>query len=57
VTRWSAERVVFAIAAGALALAALLPLGALLARFGAQLAGGDAAELALLGSARPWSFS
>jgi len=56
VTRGSPERLVFAIAAGTLALAALLPLGALFARFGAQLAAGDAAELALLGSARPWGL-
>ena len=54
--RWNAERLVFAIAAGALALAALLPLGALFGGFAAQLAAGEAAELALLGSARPWGL-
>lgn len=51
----NAERIVFAVAAGALALAVLLPLGALLFRLAAELAGGDA-DLALLGSARPWEL-
>lgn len=55
-TRWSAERLVFAVAAGMLALAALLPLGAVLLRLGAELARGHAPELELLGSARPWSL-
>ncbi len=55
-TRGGEERLVFAIAVGALAVAALLPLGALLARLGVEIAGGHGAALALLGSARPWSL-
>lgn len=52
----SAERLVFATAAGALALAALVPLGALLVGLAGELARTRAAELALLGSARPWAL-
>ena len=52
----SAERVVFGVAAGALTLAALVPLAALLVGLGAGLAEGRASELALLGSARPWTL-
>ena len=55
-TRGNEERLVFAVAAGGLALAALLPLGALCLRLGEDLAGGHTAALALLGLARPWSL-
>lgn len=56
VKRLSTERLVFAIAAGTLAGFALAPLCALFARLGAELAGGHAADLAMLGSLRPWTL-
>lgn len=55
-TRGGQERLAFGIAAGALALVVLLPLGALVARLAETLAEGHAAELALLGSTRPWDL-
>jgi ABC-type Fe3+ transport system permease subunit len=56
VKRWSTECLVFALAAVTLAGVALAPLGALLARLVVELAGGHAADLDLLGSARPWTL-
>ena len=53
-TRWSAERLVFAVAAGALVLAVLVPFGALFVGLGADLVGDHVTELALLESTRPW---